>query len=394
MSSEIRGVSSSGTLYARVMNDDGQIWNTAGSAFETYDALNYTDYDIAMTQQGSSGVYVGDFPTAITMADTYEYFVHIQAGATPAEGDTIINTGKIEWTGSEAVSSSTASATNLVTEALKKAGISDPSDAEVDRAADYWLQEILNDIWMKSAATGNTRLKTLQETLIDVSTLNVRTYDLGAEMDEELEVEVLDGSRYDTAQGGAATSITLAADDDGTETTTEGKWVLITSGSGVDEFKQIVDFNATTKVATVESAWTSTPNSSSTYLIVDSETPLDEIDISEFASASPTPGRPSAFAKYDRKLLFDRPWDRATYGIRLRYFMNIHSVDTSGGSTTRWGRIITNWKNVLTQGVFYKALEDNDDPRAPKAKSDYEAMVTSLVYKEIPYGGAFKGFTT
>jgi hypothetical protein len=393
MASEIRGVSSSGTLYARVMNASGQIWNTAALTFEDYTASDYTDYDITMTQQGSSGVYVGDFPSNITTAGTYEFFVHIQSGGTPAEGDTIVNTGRIEWTGSAATSTSTADATNLVTEALKKAGISSPSDDEIDRASDYWLQEILNDIWMKSIASGNSRLKTLAETLIDVSTLNVRVYDLPDAMDEELELEVLDGSRYDTAQTATSTTITLDADDTGTASNTEGKWILITSGLGVDEFKQITDYDSTTKIATVESAWTSTPNSSSTYLIVDQEYQLDEIDLAEMGTASPVPGRPTAFAKYNRQLIFDRPWDRATYGIRLRYYMNIHSVDTTGGSTSRWGRIITNWKNVLTQGVFYKALEDNDDPRAPKAKGDYEQMVGMLLIKEIPYGGAFKGFS-
>lgn len=392
MSNEIRGVSATGTLYARLMNSSGQIWSTAGLAFEAYATANYADYDIAMTEQGNSGVYVADFPASVTTSGTYEYFVHRQAGASPAEGDTIINTGKIDWSGSAATSTTSASATLLVTEALYKAGISSPTTAEVSRASDCWLPEILNDIWTKSATNGNTRLKTLEETLVDVSTDRVRTYDLLSAMDEELQVEILDGTRYATAQGGGASSITLAAADAGTVADTEGKEILITSGDGVDEIKQIIDFDATTKVATVNSAWTTQPTSGSAYLVVDTSPILDEVDISELSTTALAPGKPTAFAKYDRQLIFDRPFDRATYGIRLRYFMNIHSVDTSGGATSRWGRIIINWKNALTQGVFYKALEDNDDPRAPQAKADYEAMVTMLLIKEIPYGGAFTGF--
>jgi hypothetical protein len=73
--------------------------------------------------------------------------------------------------------------------------------------------------------------------------------------------------------------------------------------------------------------------------------------------------------------------------------MNIHSLDTTGDANSRWGRIITNWKNVLTQGVYYKTLESLDDSRAPQAKADYENMVTMLLIREIPYGGAFTGFT-
>ncbi len=103
MSSEIRGVSASGTLYARLMSRSGQVWNTATPGFETYAAGSYADYDLPMTEQGNSGVYVADFPSSIVTAGTYEYFVHRQAGVSPAEGDTIINTGKIDWTGTNQV---------------------------------------------------------------------------------------------------------------------------------------------------------------------------------------------------------------------------------------------------------------------------------------------------
>ena len=104
MARELRGVSSSGTLYARILNSAGYSWN--GSVFEAYNASNYSAYDIAMTEQGDSGVYVADFPTTITTSGTYEYFVHKQAAGAPAEGDTVVNTGKVDWTGTVASTSS------------------------------------------------------------------------------------------------------------------------------------------------------------------------------------------------------------------------------------------------------------------------------------------------
>lgn len=283
-------------------------------------------------------------------------------------------------------------ATTIVTEAWKAAGQLSPTSAQLTRATDEWLQEVFNDIWLKSAENGNTRLKTLQETLIDVSTLHVRTYALAEDMDEEVIVEVLDGSRYATAQDGASTTLTLAAADTGTEANTEGRWVLITSGTGVDEIKQITDFNTTTKVATVESAWTATPTSSSTYLIVDNEYQLEEIDMSEMSTGSPTSGRPTAFAKYNRQLIFDRPWDRATYGIRIRYFMNLHEVNLTTGATTRITRIYQNWQDVLKQGVLWKVMRAIDDNRYLAEKQIYEDKVRMLLAKEISYGGSFQGF--
>lgn len=97
MAREIRGAAPSGTLYARIMSPAGLWWN--GSSFEAYSAGNYSTYDIAMTEQGGSGFYVADFPTLITTAGSYSYVVHKQADVSPAEGDTIINTGSVDWTG-------------------------------------------------------------------------------------------------------------------------------------------------------------------------------------------------------------------------------------------------------------------------------------------------------
>src|SRR3990167_6044909 len=150
---------------------------------------------------------------------------------------------------------------------------------------------------------------------------------------------------------------------------------------------------SSTKVATVESAWTATPTASSTYLIVDNQYQLDEIDLTEMSTAIPAAGRPTAFAKYNRQILFDKPWDRATYGIRMRYFMNLHEVTLTTGSTTRITRIYQNWQDVLKQGLLWKCLRSIDDSRYQAEQQVYERKVEHLIAKEIPYGGAFQGFT-
>ena len=106
MANEIRGVAPTGlTLYARIINSSGNWWN--GTTFEAYSAGNYATYDVALTEQGASGFYVADFPVLITTAGTYEIVSYIQSGATPAQGDAVANTQRIDWTGSS-VEASTA----------------------------------------------------------------------------------------------------------------------------------------------------------------------------------------------------------------------------------------------------------------------------------------------
>jgi hypothetical protein len=98
-------VGGAATLYAVVRNAAGLAWN--GSGFEAYAAANLASYALGMGQQGSSGAWSGSMPVAIglgTRPPRGRYFVdyRVQAGAAPAESDTIVGRGKlsVEWDGS------------------------------------------------------------------------------------------------------------------------------------------------------------------------------------------------------------------------------------------------------------------------------------------------------
>src|SRR3990167_8442685 len=87
------------TLYALVRNATGSVWSTVGVAFEAYATANLADYDIALTEQGTaSGYYAGTFRAAA--AGIYGVTVYRRVGGAPAEGDPVIATGDIDWTGS------------------------------------------------------------------------------------------------------------------------------------------------------------------------------------------------------------------------------------------------------------------------------------------------------
>lgn len=104
MANELRIAQGTGSaIYAHIVNAAARRWN--GTSFEVYSSGNYPNYDIPMTEQGTSGVYVGNFPTGITDSGTYEIFYYIQTGGSAAEGDPVAGVGSIVWDGSEAVSS-------------------------------------------------------------------------------------------------------------------------------------------------------------------------------------------------------------------------------------------------------------------------------------------------
>lgn len=97
MAGTLRAAQSTGlTLYAHIVNIDGQRWN--GSTFEDYNAADYSLYGTALTEQGSSGVYTATFP-ALIEAGSYDLFFYRQTGASPAEGDLVAGTGTMNWDG-------------------------------------------------------------------------------------------------------------------------------------------------------------------------------------------------------------------------------------------------------------------------------------------------------
>lgn len=72
-----------------------------------------------------------------------------------------------------------------------------------------------------------------------------------------------------TAQGGTANTITLAATASATENVYATMVVYITGGTGDGQERTITAYNGTTKVATVNPNWTTNPDATSTYSVID-----------------------------------------------------------------------------------------------------------------------------
>lgn len=96
LSSAISGI----TAYCVIRNSSGQCWN--GTGFEAFNASNWGNYPIALTEDRSgglgSGYYKSAFPSGI-VAGKYTESFYQQLGVGPAFGDTNIGSGGIYWNG-------------------------------------------------------------------------------------------------------------------------------------------------------------------------------------------------------------------------------------------------------------------------------------------------------
>ena len=189
MAGELQAYTTTGlTLYAVLINSIGQAWNTAGTpAFETIEADNWTDYDIAMVESEAPGVYLGDMPGVI--AGMYTYLVYSRAGANPATTDTLKGTGFLAWDGSAEISVATlndlsaADVNAEVVDALATDVIADSIPADGDRGSIaqsvYMILQLLTEgaisgtTWTVKKVDGSTTLFTI--TLDDGTTPTSKT---------------------------------------------------------------------------------------------------------------------------------------------------------------------------------------------------------------------------
>jgi hypothetical protein len=98
-------------VYIRLHNlapNGNQLWNTSTPAFETATSADVTTYDIAATETGGMGIYVGNFPTAITAPGKYNYDMMHRAGGSPATSDTVLYSGVVTWGGTASLVPNTA----------------------------------------------------------------------------------------------------------------------------------------------------------------------------------------------------------------------------------------------------------------------------------------------
>jgi hypothetical protein len=105
--------------------------------------------------------------------------------------------------------------------------------------------------------------------------VGVSAYQAPTDYAKAISFKIYDGARRGTAQSVTASTITLASTDSGAAETV-GKKVAITGATlGSGQALQIKSYNSSTKQATLETSWDTTPTGTITYLIVDDETELD-----------------------------------------------------------------------------------------------------------------------
>lgn len=265
---------------------------------------------------------------------------------------------------------------SIVTQALKRATLRVPTTAMITEATDHALQEVKADLMLKAPTH-----PLLLVTATSVTTRGQQRYAIPADHNVQQSITLLDGpdTWRGTAQAGTAGTITLAGDLSASDDDLTGKYIIITSGAGVEEYRQILSYDSVTNVAVVDLDWVSMPTSSSTYLICtaytqlypsNTETEFDRID------QPGSLGVPKEASLNGQEFLLYPVPDKSTYGLINRYWADLSKVDEAG---TLFVQLLREWRSIWIQGVAVKSMQRNDEDRYQMELGTYNYMLDNLV---------------
>jgi hypothetical protein len=274
--------------------------------------------------------------------------------------------------------------TTLVTEALRRfLNGGDPDADEITRGIDYGLEKVKRDIM----GIGK-QWKPLIKTYFPMTKVGVSHYDNPADFEANVSVGLMTGDHTGLLTAvNSTTDVVLAAAEDALQREAEGKYLLITSGTGKDQAQIIDDYTVSTKQAILASAFSTSPIVGDGYMIVNSVIDLTDIkDVSRYDQYQypGAPGTPKRYVNIPNDTVGQlalHPVPNAVFGLRRRYFVDLMKLDLS---SNLYSTLLRRWANVFEQGVFVWKLREDDD-RYEEENQIYQQMLKNILVTDL-YG--------
>lgn len=272
---------------------------------------------------------------------------------------------------------------SLVIESLRRAGYSKPSGELQARATERWLEEIKAELWARARD-----LKSLQSKAITILTKGVQQYSNPNDYASDMSIKFATGGIYGTAQAGATNTITLASSFTGTAADIVGKEIVVSSGVGVGGISTVYGYVPGTKIASVSPDFSTAPINGSGYVILDyyqtlTESPIWENGNSQFSQDKGYPlyYLPFGDGTNGKFLLNPIPWreDNQPMVLINRYKADLTEADAVGPLMLT---LYQKWQPLWISGLRWKALQNDDDSRAPGVFQEYQKSLRDLVNAE------------
>lgn len=236
-------------------------------------------------------------------------------------------------------------------------------------------------------------VKSLEKTKVTVPTISKSSIALPADLAllpeyKMLTVSVLTGSISGVFQAGSTTSVlNLASGETSTLSDVMRNRILVTTGSAVAGIGDCYEYNATTKVATVDPPLgNGAPGASHGYLVVDTISPLElfgaarkQAEKQNMVQATAKRAFISISSDALNLIATLRPVPDVVYGIEMIYPVDITQVDLTSAVLTR---LYQTWRNLWIQGGLWRRLQEDGDSKYKDEREFYYKLLESFSQRE------------
>jgi len=286
-------------------------------------------------------------------------------------------------------------ATTLVTEGLRQAGIFYPTASQISTYQNEVMEQLKNELWQELK-----QAKPLMTFSYMVLTPGQSRYSCPSDYASDMSMTIMTGLYTGTVTAATADTLTVPVTPNGAydENQVMGEDLCITGGTGVNSVSQITGVtnnNNGTQTLTVYPNFQAMPDSTSTYMIIDNTWPCEQRHIAEYDMYHRSGGldRPRYFfpmgdEDFDEFIFDVAPDNVYQYCCRMRYIVNIMTLDLN---STLLSTLYQKFREFWIYGIKSQALMDNDDSRGPSSEMERKDKLLALIRSQ-QYGTDLHNF--
>jgi hypothetical protein len=266
--------------------------------------------------------------------------------------------------------------TATISAAMISAGRYNVSVAEVAAMQARGAQDVKSELWMASRYDVFLSAETLL-----LATTGTSVFSLPPDFEAETSLRVYDSTARGRAQDGRPAAIILQASDSTGDNGYVGQYIFTVAGGGPQQYRQITNYVAATKVASVTTVWAIQPNLTTDYLIGQRWSRLDRTeDWRSFARV----GIPISYRIVGSQMSVWPPPDK-TYPILMVYSPNLMMLDEDGTTFLAW---LKTRLALVKQGIKVQTMWLYDDDRYDQQHQLWEQMKARYAAENCVYDQA------
>jgi hypothetical protein len=271
---------------------------------------------------------------------------------------------------------------SITTAALTRFEDGGASEADaLTRAQQFGFEKVKRDIMLIGK-----KWRPLLKTSYQITVINQARYDNPADFETDFRVAIMTGIRSSVIAGVTSPAI-ITLNAGATKIEAEGKWLLITSGTGINQAQQIVSYDVATNKATLADGFDTPPVTGDGYLIVNSSSDIPPLPESFFnlLGTTGTPGTPVRYSQKENATVGQivlHPIPATVMGIKRDYYADFMKLDTTEGAGQLYTTILRRWATVLEQGIYVWKLGEDDD-RYQAENGLYQDMLVAMMARDL-----------